>query len=93
MHDDEPGEGAKDPGTQEVQLVCPDIAVIWPAGQGVQGATDVLENVPAAQAGAQLVAAVEPGGDDSPGGHGLHLEEFELDHSVALQVVHDLDPA
>ena len=84
MHDEEPGEGAKDPSTQEVQLVCPGFADIWPAGQGVQGTTEVFENVPAVQAVAQLVDDVEPGGEDFPAGHDAHVLEFEISLTNAL---------
>jgi hypothetical protein len=76
-----------------VQLVCPGFADIWPAGQGVQGTTEVFENVPARQAVAQLVDAVEPRGEDFPAGHLVHWADFARDHSPKSHVVHDFDPA
>jgi hypothetical protein len=64
---------------QEVHWVCPGVCVIWPAGHGVHGATEVLEKVPAAQPVTQLVSALEPGAEDNPEGHLLQLDEFAGD--------------
>ena len=48
--------------------------------QGVHGATEVLENVPAAQPVTQLVDAVEPGAEVNGGAHWLHWDAFAGDH-------------
>ena len=53
--------------------------MIWPAGHGAHGATEVLENVPAAQPVTQLVESAEPGAEVNPGGHWLHVDEFAGD--------------
>ena len=42
---------------------------------------------------AQLVDAVEPRGEDFPGGHLVHWADFARDHSPKSHVVHDFDPA
>jgi len=75
-----------------VHVVCPFFWVIWPAGHGVHGATEVVENVPAAQPVTQLVASVEPGAEVNPGEHWLHRDEFAADHWAMLHVVQDFDP-
>ena len=45
----------------------------------MHGAKEVLEKVPAAQPVTQLVNALEPGAEDNPEGHWLHLDEFAGD--------------
>ena len=49
MQDEDPVAGAYKPGLHLLHLGCPVFWVISTTQQGVLGATEVLENVPAAQ--------------------------------------------
>ena len=69
MQDEDPVAGAYKPGLHLLHLGCPVLWVISTTQQGVLGATEVLENVPAAQPVTQLVDAAEPGADVNGGGH------------------------
>ena len=80
VQDEDPVAGAYEPGLHGLHLVCPVFWVISPAAQGVQGATEVIENVPAAQPVTQLVDAVEPGAEVNGGAHWLHWDAFAGDH-------------
>ena len=75
-----------------MQLSCPDVSVYEPAAQGVQGATEVFENVPAAQPVTQLAIDVEPGAEVKPFGHWLHWDEFAGDQDLIGHVTQDLAP-
>lgn len=92
MQDEDPLAGAYEPGSHWVQLSCPDISVNEPAAQGVHGATEVLENVPAAQPVTQLAIDVEPGAEVKSFGHWLHWDEFASDQDAIEHVTQDLAP-
>lgn len=92
MQDEDPLAGAYEPGSHWVQLSCPDVSVYEPAAQGVQGATEVFENVPAAQPVTQLAIDVEPGAEVKPFGHWLHWDEFAGDQDLIGHVTQDLAP-
>jgi len=92
VQDEDPLAGAYEPGSHWVQLSCPDVSVYEPAAQGVQGATEVFENVPAAQPVTQLAIDVEPGAEVKPFGHWLHWDEFAGDQDLIGHVTQDLAP-
>ena len=92
MQDEDPLAGAYEPGSHWAQLSCPDVAVYEPAAQGVHGATEVFENVPAAQPVTQLAIDVEPGAEVKPFGHWLHWDEFAGDQDLTGHVTQDLAP-
>jgi len=66
--------------------------VYEPAAQGVQGATEVFENVPAAQPVTQLDFDVEPGAEVKLPEHWLHWDEFAGDQDLTGHVTQDLAP-